>query len=92
MPPTERAPPPAGPTLIPPTAGTCSSCFYGQTFGTIGGPTPTTVRLCRADPPSTVLPDNLSGLNLQWPVVGDGDWCGDGVDATTYGSFAPDWY
>jgi len=49
------------------------------------------VRTCRADPPT--LGQGAPGLPAQgWPVVTDNDWCADGVDATTYGSFAPDWY
>jgi hypothetical protein len=87
-----RAPPPTGPTLIPPTAGTCSTCFYGQTTGQIGGPLPSTVRFCRANPPSITPATNLDGMLHSWPIVADTDWCADGVDMTTYGSFAPDWY
>jgi hypothetical protein len=33
-----------------------------------------------------------SSQRAAWPVVADDDWCGDGEDMTTYGSFAPDWY
>ena len=90
--PETRAPPPTGPTLIPPTAGTCSTCFYGQTMAQIGGPIPLTVRFCRANPPTITPAANVSGLMHSWPIVADTDWCGDGLDSQNYGSFAPDWY
>ena len=77
-----RAPQPSGPTLIPPTAGTCSTCFYGQTFAQTGGD-----RLCRNAHPNVTPP-----APGRWPTVRDDDWCGDGEDMTTYGAFAPDWY
>jgi hypothetical protein len=50
------------------------------------------VRFCRADPPTITPATNLNGLMHSWPIVADTDWCADGVDMTTYGSFAPDWY
>jgi hypothetical protein len=28
-------------------------------------------------------------IGLGWPIVADNDWCGDGIDATTYGAFSP---
>jgi hypothetical protein len=82
---TPRAPSPSGPTLIPPTAGSCATCFYGQKktsdvgFG----------RLCRVNNPARA---SDTSPRATWPVVADDDWCGDGEDMTTYGSFAPDWY
>jgi hypothetical protein len=77
------APAPTGPTLIPPTDGTCSTCFYSRLIGA--------VRTCRADRP--ILAQGVPAQPGQgWPIVTDGDWCADGVDATTYKLFAPDWY
>jgi hypothetical protein len=82
------APQPGGPTLIPPTAGTCATCFYGRLTANVGDTKPT--RICRADRPT--LPQVPAQTGRGWPTVTDDDWCGDGVDATTYASFAPDWY
>jgi hypothetical protein len=81
--PKPRAPSPSGPTLIPPTDGTCSTCFYSRVVAN--------VRTCRADRPAFA-----QGVPAEpgqgWPVVADSDWCADGVDATSYAAFAPDWY
>jgi hypothetical protein len=44
-------------------------------------------RLCRNAHPNSVPP-----APGRWVTVRDDDWCGDGEDMTTYGSFAPDWY
>jgi hypothetical protein len=78
-----RAPAPTGPTLIPPTTGSCSTCFYGQLKTSDMG------RLCRVDRPVRM---SDTSQRAAWPVVADDDWCGDGEDMTTYGAFAPDWY
>jgi hypothetical protein len=64
--------------LTPPTPGTCSSCFFGQTFNKADPP----ARLCRYDTPQTE----------PWPTVTDSDWCGHGCDATSFGRFAPSWF
>ena len=79
---TPRAPSPSGPTLIPPTAGSCATCFYGQRKSN-------GARLCCVNAP---MRTSDSWQRAIWPVVADDDWCGDGEDMTTYGAFAPDWY
>ena len=68
-------------TLTPPTAGTCATCFYGQTTSAISG---TPVRLCRLNNPSITPP-----APGRWPSVLDDDWCGQGIDKTNYNSFSP---
>ena len=73
------APSPSGPTLIPPTAGTCATCFYGQTFAPTGGG-----RLCRNAHPNVIPP-----APGRWVTVRDDDWCGEGIDNTNFGSFRP---
>ena len=78
---TQLSPPSTAPTLTPPTAGTCSTCFYGQTTSAIDG---APVRLCRLHNPSVAPP-----APGRWPSVLDNDWCGDGIDKTSYASFSP---
>jgi hypothetical protein len=76
---TNLTPPAVGPMLTPPTAGTCSSCFYGQTFAQSGGD-----RLCRVAHSNSVAP-----APGRWVTVRDDDWCGEGKDNTSYASFSP---
>ena len=80
--PEARAP---GTTLTPPTAGSCASCFYGQTTAAIGDTVPT--RLCRIDNSSVSQVPPMTGRG--WPTVADDDWCGRGRDKTSYASFSP---
>src|SRR6516164_9749670 len=70
-------------TIIAPTAGSCASCFYGQTATIVDGVA--TMRLCRLHNPQIEPPHS----GRHWPTVLDTDWCGDGVDMTSYGSFSP---
>lgn len=86
---TEPKTPPLA--LNPPAAGTCASCFYGQTTAMIGGPINALVRLCRRDTPEVPPPPNVSGLQVAWPIVADTDWCGEGADAKTMVLFKPVW-
>ena len=72
----------SAPTLIPPTPGTCATCFYGrQKTSDVGFG-----RLCRVHHPARASDTSPRGA---WPVVADDDWCGEGFDATNYGSFSP---
>jgi len=70
-------------TIIAPTTGSCASCFYGQTTTIVDGTA--TMRLCRLHNPQIEPPHS----GRHWPTVLDTDWCGDGVDMTSYGSFSP---
>src|SRR6516164_92563 len=80
-PPTSTlAPPSAGANVVAPTSGSCATCFYGRLTGT--------VRICRVNRP-TLAQGPPAQTGLGWPIVADNDWCGDGMDATTYGSFSP---
>jgi hypothetical protein len=72
--------PEAMPNVVAPTSGTCATCFYGRLNGT--------VRVCRVNRP-TLAQGRPAQTGLGWPIVADNDWCGDGMDATTYGSFSP---
>src|SRR6516162_8508038 len=78
---TQLSPPTAAPRLTPPAAGTCATCFYGQTTSAISG---SPERLCRLNNPS-VTP----AAPGRWPSVLDDDWCGEGRDNTSYNSFSP---
>ena len=82
-------------TIIPPTSGSCASCFYGQTM--FAG----TIRLCRLNNPQSVSSTPIPPVGGQWtsvveppvpgrwPSVLDTDWCGEGIDKTSYASFSP---
>ena len=70
-------------TIVAPTAGSCVSCFYGQTTTIVDGTA--IMRLCRLHNPQIEPPHS----GRHWPTVLDTDWCGDGVDKTSYGSFSP---
>jgi len=74
------APPNAGTSVVAPTSGSCSTCFYGRLNDT--------VRVCRVNRP-TLAQGPPAQTGLGWPIVADNDWCGDGIDATSYGSFSP---
>src|SRR6516164_7935850 len=74
------APPSADTNVVAPTTGSCSSCFYGRLTGT--------VRICRVNRP-VVAQGSPALTGLGWPIVADDDWCGDGVDQTSYASFSP---
>ena len=78
---TQLSPPTAAPRLTPPAAGTCATCFYGQTTSAISG---SPERLCRLNNPS-VTP----AAPGRWPSVLDDDWCGEGRDKDSYNSFSP---
>ena len=78
---TQLSPPSAAPTLTPPAAGTCATCFYGQPTSAISG---SPERLCRLNNPS-VTP----AAPGRWPSVLDDDWCGEGRDKDSYNSFSP---
>ena len=70
-------------TIVAPVTGSCASCFYGQTATIVDGVA--TMRLCRLHNPQIEPPHS----GRHWPTVLDTDWCGDGVDMTSYGSFSP---
>ena len=46
------------------------------------------VRICRVNRP-TLAQGIPAQTGLGWPIVADNDWCGDGIDATSYASFSP---
>ena len=73
-------PPTAAASVVAPTSGSCATCFYGRMNGT--------VRNCRINHP-TLVQGPPAQIGLGWPVVADNDWCGEGMDATNYGSFSP---
>ena len=72
------------PSVVPPTAGSCKTCFYGQTFATYFDGT-TQMRLCRLQHPNVDPPHSAR----KWPEVLDTDWCGEGLDNVSYASFSP---
>ena len=74
------APPSVDTSVVAPTSGSCATCFYGRLNGT--------VRVCRVNRP-TLAQGPPAQTGLGWPIVADNDWCGDGIDATSYGSFSP---
>jgi hypothetical protein len=65
----------------------CSTCYFGQTFGKVGN---VSKRLCRYHAP-TPASWNAAPVNNApyWVTVDDDDWCGHGADKDTNSPFTP---